>query len=71
MNVSQDTSRVVLISLYLTCITVNDINIPVWLSGSVTVWLSGRALRLLRKGCGFDSQGTHILTIQMYNLNAL
>ncbi len=49
MNVSQDTSRVVLISLYLTCITVNDIYIPVWLSGSVTVWLSGRALRLLRK----------------------
>ncbi len=24
-----------------------------------------------RKGCGFDSQGTHILTIQMYSLNAL
>ncbi len=23
------------------------------------------------KGCGFDSQGSHILTIQMYSLNAL
>ncbi len=22
----------------------------------------GRALRLQRKGCGFDSQGTHVLT---------
>ncbi len=28
----------------------------------VFLWLSGRALRQQRKGCGFDSQGTHILT---------
>ncbi len=34
------------------------------------MWLSGRALRQQRKGCGFDSQGTHIL-MKMYNLNAI
>ncbi len=34
------------------------------------LWLSGRALRQQCKGCGFDSQETHIL-IKMYNLNAL
>ncbi len=28
----------------------------------VFLWLSGRALRWQRKGCGFNSQGTHILT---------
>ncbi len=27
----------------------------------VFLWLSGRALRLQHKGCGFDSQGTHVL----------
>ncbi len=35
------------------------------------VWLSGRALRQWRKkGCGFDSQGTHIL-MKMYKLDAI
>ncbi len=33
------------------------------------LWLSGRALRWQHKGCGFDYQGTHILTKKMYNLN--
>ncbi len=26
------------------------------------LWLSGRVLRYQRKGCGFDSQGTHVPT---------
>ncbi len=30
-----------------------------------------RALHQQCKGCGFDSQGTHILTIQIHRLNAL
>ncbi len=40
----------------------HSINIP--------MWLSGRALRQRRNGCGLDSQGTHIL-MKMYNLNAI
>ncbi len=35
----------------------------------VPVWLSGRACVSSANGCGFDSQGTHIL-MKMFNLNA-
>ncbi len=33
----------------------------------VAQWVS---IASLRKGCGFDSQGTHVL-MKMYNLNAI
>ncbi len=42
--------------------------ICIYMVYSVPVWLSGRANVSCAKGCGFDSQGTHIL-MNMYNMN--
>ncbi len=40
--------------------------LSVFLCGSVVEYCVSSA-----KGCGFDSQGTHILEKKMYNLNAI